>query len=131
MPMVVAGRWLFAALFTFTGAMHFVSPGAYETVMPPYMPYPRFLVLASGALEIAGAIGVLLPQPWRKWAGWGMAALLIAVFPANIEIARHGVTLGNGVFVAPIWGWVRLPFQLLFIWWAIVVSREAKPKTIV
>jgi uncharacterized membrane protein len=117
-------RWLFAVTFTFTGMMHFIVPAVYEAVMPPYLPFPRLLVLVSGLCEIAGAIGVLLPQPWRKWAGAGMVALLIAVFPANIEIARHGATFPNGAVITPFWGWVRLPFQLFFIWWAIVVSRD-------
>lgn len=90
--------------------------------MPPYLPFPRALVFISGACEIAGGIGVLPAPPLRRWAGWGLIALLIAVFPANIEIARHGTMIGK-VWVAPLLGWVRLPFQALFIvwvWWCAV-----------
>lgn len=102
--------------------MHFVSPRAYESVMPPYLPNPKELVAISGACEIVGGIGVLLPQPVRRWAGWGLVALLIAVFPANIEIARRGATFGE-TQIAPIWGWLRLPLQPLLIAWALFATK--------
>ena len=119
-------RGLLAAAFVFAGAMHFVHPKSYASVMPPYLPNPRELVAVSGAFEIAGGIGVLLPQPIRRWAGWGLVALLIAVFPANIEIARRGATFGT-TQIAPIWGWLRLPFQALFIAWALFATKPPRP----
>jgi uncharacterized membrane protein len=119
-------RGLLSAAFVFAGTMHFVSPRAYESVMPPYLPNHRELVALSGACEIAGGIGVLLPQPIRRWAGWGLVALLIAVFPANIEIARRGATFGE-TQIAPIWGWLRLPLQPLLIVWALFATKPPKP----
>jgi uncharacterized membrane protein len=105
--------------------MHFVSPRAYASVMPPYLPNHRELVAISGACEIVGGVGVLLPQPVRRWAGWGLVALLIAVFPANIEIARRGATFGD-TRISPIWGWVRLPFQALFIGWVLSATKPTR-----
>jgi uncharacterized membrane protein len=93
--------------------------------MPPYLPNHRELVAISGACEIAGGVGILLPQPVRRWAGLGLAALLIAVFPANIEIARRGATFGD-TRIAPLWGWIRLPFQALFIAGVLFATKPAR-----
>lgn len=119
-------RGLLAVTFVAAGAMHFISPSAYASVMPPYLPNHRELVAISGACEMAGGVGVLLPQPLRRWAGWGLVALLIAVFPANIEIARRGATFGS-TQIAPIWGWLRLPFQALLIAWALFATKPPRP----
>ncbi|MES2459416.1 MAG: DoxX family protein [Armatimonadota bacterium] len=118
-------RGLLALTFVAAGAMHFISPRAYASVMPPYLPNHRELVAISGACEIAGGVGVLLPQPVRRWAGWGLVALLVAVFPANVEIARRGAAFGE-TQIAPIWGWIRLPFQALFIAWALFTTEPPR-----
>jgi uncharacterized membrane protein len=115
-------RGLLAAAFVFAGAMHFISPRVYASVMPSYLPNHRELVAISGACEIAGGAGILLPQPVRRWAGWSLVALLIAVFPANVEIARRGATFGD-TRISPVWGWVRLPFQALFIGWVLFATK--------
>jgi len=122
-PDITVSRGLLALTFVFAGMMHFVAPRAYAGVMPPYLPYPRELVAVSGVCEIAGGLGVLLPQPMRRWSGWGLIALLIAVFPANIEMARHGATFGR-TYIPPAWWILRLPFQALFIAWAWAVTRD-------
>ena len=82
-----AARWVLAALFVAAGALHFLVPGVYLRIMPP--PYPRALVYISGATEVLGGVGVLIPAT-RRWAGWGLIALLVAVFPANIHMAAEG-----------------------------------------
>jgi uncharacterized membrane protein len=110
-------RLLLAAGFVFAGSLHFTKTTGYVGVMPAYLPHPRALVLISGFFEILGGVGVLLPQPFRRLAGWGLIALLIAVFPANIEIALHGATLGQ-THVEPLWGWLRLPLQIPLMYWA-------------
>ena len=105
-------RWLLAVFFVAAGANHFVSPKFYLLIIPPYLPWPLELVYISGAAEIAGGIGVLIPAT-RRLAGWGLVALLIAVFPANIHMALHGM---GGAF--PHWLlWARLPLQIVFIAW--------------
>lgn len=81
-------------------------------MMPPWLPAPAMLVIVSGIAEIAGGIGVLI-APVRRWAAWGLIALLVAVFPANLHVALHG---WPGVDFAPWILWLRLPFQLVFIW---------------
>ncbi|BCM90078.1 hypothetical protein IAD21_01929 [Abditibacteriota bacterium] len=109
-------RFLLAALFIVAGANHFRNPAPYLSIMPPQLPFPRELVWISGIFEIAGGVGVLVPRT-RKWAAWGLVALLIAVFPANIYSAFHGLRLGDSE--VPKWAlWARLPLQIPLIWWA-------------
>ena len=79
-------RAVLGATFIFTGFLHFFRPRMYEAIMPPYLPAHRELVYASGAAEIAGGAGVLLPKT-RNAAGWWLIATLVAVFPANVEMA--------------------------------------------
>jgi uncharacterized membrane protein len=110
------GLWLFAVLFMGAGAMHFVSTAEYVRIMPPELPWPRMLVYVSGVCEVLGGLG-LLYAPVRRWAAWGLVALLVAVFPANIYMLHIG-------YGAPAWAlWLRLPLQGLMIWWAWVYTR--------
>ncbi len=99
-------------LFVFAGGFHFVRPEPYLAMMPPWLPQPGLLVAVIGLAEIAGGIGVLLART-RRLAAWGLIALLLAVFPANLQVALHGWP-GTDI---PAWVlWARLPFQGLFIW---------------
>jgi uncharacterized membrane protein len=100
-------------VFTLAGALHFVRPAMYEAIVPPYLPAHRALVLASGAFEMLGGIGVMLPQT-RAAAGWGLIALLLAVFPANVYMALDP----KFDKIAPAWAlWLRLPLQFGMIGW--------------
>lgn len=111
-------RLLAALFFTAAGIGHFIVPSFYLSMMPPWLPAHGFLVQLSGVAEIAGGLGLLIPQV-RRAAGIGLILLLIAVFPANIQMLQNARATG-----APELGlWVRLPFQILFIWWVLVVSR--------
>ena len=118
-------HWLRALLcltFVLAGVMHFRAADTYLKIMPPFLPFPLALVYLSGAAEIAGGIGVL-PRATRRLAGWGLIALLIAVFPANISMVLHG-TQQVGIDI-PRWVWLaRLPFQALFIWWVWFAALE-------
>jgi len=76
------------ASFITTGVLHFVRPKMYEAIMPRYLPAHRELVLASGVAEFAGGAGLLHPKT-RRAAGWWLIATLVAVFPANVEMAAH------------------------------------------
>lgn len=109
--------YLLALLFFGAGVLHFLSPGPFMRIVPPYLPASRLLVYLSGAAEIAGGLGLLVPATRRR-AGWGLILLLIAVFPANVYMLQ---TLGAGMAV-PLWAlWLRLPLQLVLIawvWWA-------------
>jgi uncharacterized membrane protein len=105
-------RGLAAIFFVVAGTFHFLKPDLYVQIMPPYLPAPGLLVAVCGVAEIAGGIGLLI-RPLRRAAGWGLVALLIAVFPANIYMAQH-----PGQFhFAPWILWARLPLQAVFIAW--------------
>ena len=116
-------RWLAAILFISAGTYHFVRPELYRQIIPPGFPAPELLVAVSGVAEIAGGLGLLL-RPWRRAAGWGLIALLIAVFPANLYMAQH-----PGQFhLAPWLLWARLPFQAVFIAWVWFAVRQRSPR---
>ena len=120
-------RWLLAVLMVAAGANHFRDPAFYLAIMPPSLPWPAALVAISGACEIAGGLGILLP-PTRRLAGWGLIALLVAVFPANLHMAIDG-TQPPGVHL-PAWAlWGRLPLQALFIAWAWLVACRRPRET--
>ena len=105
---------LTAALFGVAGTLHFVKPEFYRPIVPPGLPSPATLVAVSGLAEIAGAVGLLVPA-LRRPAGWGLIALLVAVFPANVYMAVDAARFRD---VAPAWAlWARLPLQGLLIWW--------------
>lgn len=103
--------------FIAAGVNHFVNPAFYLAMMPPVLPAPALLVQVSGVFEILGGMGVLLPQT-RSFSGWGLVALLIAVFPANLQMALHPELFPT----LPRWGlYARLPLQgalIAWAWWA-------------
>jgi uncharacterized membrane protein len=115
-------RWLLTIVMVGAGANHFINPGAYIAMMPEVLPAHAFLVYLSGIAEIAGGLGLILPAT-RKLAAWGLIALLVAVFPANINMAVNDLPLdGNPV---PAWAlWARLPLQLVLIAWAWWFTRD-------
>lgn len=116
------GRWAFAGLFLVSGMLHFARPGPFVRIIPPLFPRPKDLVLMSGAAEILGGIGLLVPRT-RRPAAYGLALLLIAVFPANIYMAVAHVPfpglLGNRWLQ-----WFRLPLQLPLIWLALYYAKQ-------
>jgi uncharacterized membrane protein len=113
-------RWLAAIFFVAAGISHFLSPGSFRRIVPPIFPAPHLLVAISGACEIAGGAGLLI-RPLRRPAAWGLIALLIAVFPANIHMAlAPGPTTSGRI---PVWLlWLRLPLQPVMIAWVWFVS---------
>lgn len=106
--------------FIVAGANHFWHPKWYERIVPPSFPSPALLVQISGAAEIAGGIGVLIPA-LRVYAAIGLIVLLIAVFPANVYMAQHAQLFSR--VASPALLWIRLPLQALLIawvWWTCV-----------
>ena len=106
-------------LFLVAGANHFANPAFYIGIMPDWLPYHRELVLLSGALEILGGAAVFVPR-FRRRAGWFLIALLIAVFPANVNMALNPDTFGS---LSPLALYARLPGQALLIAWAWWATR--------
>jgi uncharacterized membrane protein len=114
-------RWLLGVVFVGAGVNHFVMPRAYERIVPPSMrDRARSLVAVSGVAEIVGGLGVLLPWT-RRSAGLGLIALLAAVFPANLYMAR----VPEDFRKIPRWAlYARLPLQPLMMLWAWRVTRD-------
>lgn len=112
--------------FIFVGVLHFVRPEGFLAIMPSWIPFHHFCVYASGAVEIAGGIGLLIPK-YRTTAGWTLFILLIVVFPANINMAINEIQL-PGQDPIPVWAlWARLPFQFVFmyvVYWAAIKNRK-------
>jgi uncharacterized membrane protein len=110
-----------AMLYIVAGALHFIKPAPYLRIMPPYIPWPAGIVRVSGAFEVLGGLGLFIPAT-RRAAAWGLVALLLAVFPANLYMAMHPVEAG-AVGIAPVLRWGRLPLQALLIWWLLWCTR--------
>jgi len=114
---------LAALFFTAAGVLHFLRPAMYMKIVPPYIPWPQAMVYISGAAEIAGGLGILIP-PLRRRAALGLVALLVAVFPANIYMATNPVEAGASALPAvALWG--RLLLQPVFIWWVLWCTKQA------
>jgi uncharacterized membrane protein len=111
-------RYVLAAFFVVAGVNHFLDPDFYVAMMPPYLPWHLELVWISGVFEILGGLAVLLPPPLRRLAAWGLVALLVAVFPANLHVALNEVAV-PGLPASPLIAWLRLPIQIVFILWVL------------
>ena len=122
-PLKTGLLWLMALFYVFAGVMHFVSPDFYMPMMPPYLPAHLALIYLSGVAEIVLGIGVLVPA-YRKVSAWGIIALLIAVFPANLHIAINNIPIGGAEVGLGIWNWPRLPLQGVLILWAWWYTRD-------
>ncbi len=119
-----AALWILAAFFVVAGLNHFLNPDPYLAMMPPYLPWPTGLIVVSGIAEIAGGLAILFAKV-RRLAGWGLIALLVAVFPANVQVALHG---WPGVQI-PQWAlWARLPLQGVLIAWVYWVCLAMRPQ---
>jgi uncharacterized membrane protein len=102
--------------FILAGALHFAIPDTYEKIVPRYLPARRALVYVSGVAEIAGGAG-LLHRRTRAVAGWWLIATLAAVFPANVDMARHPDRFGASTPLRKRLLAARLPLQLLLVAW--------------
>ena len=105
--------------FIYFGVDHFINPGFYLSIIPPSFPLHEEAVYISGFFEIVGGIGVLIPR-FRKIAGWGLVALLIAVYPANIYMAISPEAFPD-IPIEVLY--FRLALQFLFFYWAYSVTR--------
>ncbi|HZG53471.1 MAG TPA: DoxX family protein [Pyrinomonadaceae bacterium] len=115
-----------AILFLFTGATHFFDiKHDYAAMIPSPFPKSLWLIYLTGILQVAGAIGLLLPRI-RKIAGLCLIALLVALFPANVNAALNNVPFRGQ---PPTSLWLRALIQLVFvamIWWSSIKDRTWK-----
>ena len=116
-------RFLLGTAFVAAGVLHFVKDDLYAAIVPPYLPFPLALVYVSGVCEIGLGAAVLVRRFTRP-AAWGLVALLVAVFPANVHMALHPGRFGD----LPAWLlYARLPLQGVLIAWAWWHTREPRP----
>ena len=119
----VVSKVVLAGFLVFAGSMHFARPEFFLKIMPPYLPFPMGLVLISGAFEILLGICLLIPRLSRV-AAFGIIALMLAVFPANIYLFQHQEILP----ASPLVHLLRLPMQAVFILWAYWHTRPDHEK---
>jgi len=116
-----ASKYLLAIFMIVAGTMHFANPAFFLKIVPPYLPLHKELVFISGVFEVLLGILLVVPKTSRM-AAWGIVALLIAVFPANLYLYQHQDILP----ASPVVHLLRLPLQGLFILWAYWHTRPAK-----
>lgn len=109
----IVSRLLLAVFMVGAGVMHFVNPDFYLKIMPTYIPFHLELVYVSGVCETALGALLLVPR-FTRLAAWGIIALLIAVFPANVHVFLNQ----DLIPASPILHLLRLPLQAVFILWA-------------
>lgn len=114
---------LLAIFMVGAGTMHFMNPNFYMTIMPPYLPFHLVLVYLSGFFEVLLGVLLLVPR-FTRLAAWGIFALLIAVFPANIYLYQHQELLP----ASPMVHFLRLPLQAVFLLWAFWHTRPSDLK---
>jgi uncharacterized membrane protein len=124
-----AFRLALAIFFATAGVLHFVRPEFYLQIMPPYLPWPLALVYLSGACEVLGGCGIV-PVATRRFAGFGLIALLVAVFPANVQMAIDPQSVAG--WNIPVWIlWLRLPLQGVLIAWVYWVTLKRTDTSVV
>jgi uncharacterized membrane protein len=119
-------RQLYALFFIGAGVLHFIAPAPYRGIVPHFLPVPGLLVALSGVAEIIGGIGLLIPR-FHRFARFWLVALLVAVFPANVQMLLD--YRGSG---APGWQlgilWLRLAFQFVLAWWVVLATRPPRER---
>lgn len=121
----VAFRWLLIAVYLPFGLFHMLRPESFLPIMPPWVPFPREVIMLTGVAEVLGAVGLMMPR-LRRAAGIGLALYAVGVFPANIYHASAGVIVpglpSSWWYHAP-----RLAFQPVFVWWALWAGEVIDP----
>lgn len=107
-------KYLLALFFILAGVNHFRDPGFYLRIMPPWLPWPSALHLIAGFFEFVFGVMLLIPR-FQRLAAWGLIALLLAVYPANIHMAVNWREYPEWRMIIL---WIRLPLQFVLIAWA-------------
>ncbi len=87
-------RWTLTVFYAGAGWLHLRSPHSFEAIVPPWVPWPHPVVLATGVAEVLGAAGLLIAR-LRPLAGWALAAYALCVWPANFYHALADVAIGG------------------------------------
>ena len=116
-----------AALLGGSGTLHLVSPRTYERIVPRLLGHAHEIVTLSGVVELVCAVLLVVPRT-RRLGGWATALVLVAVFPANVQMALDGGVRGAGFpFDNAAVAWARLPLQPLLIWWVLLATGGLDP----
>ena len=120
--MTLKNVWLYfmASVYILAGINHFWHAGFYLNMLVGFLPYPELLNTISGVAEILIGTGLMIPAT-RRASAWALIVLLLAIFPANINMAIHYAQFN--VPAAAAYG--RLPIQLLLIWLAYIYTKPA------
>jgi len=121
--MKTALRYFLSITMIATGILHFAAPANFVAIVPDWLPAHRALVAISGFFEVLGGVGLLVGRV-RRAAAWGLVALFIAVFPANVNMAVNKIFLDSPWIL-----WGRLPFQIVLIAWAWWFTRPDTHKS--
>lgn len=119
-------RIILAVCMVVAGVLHFVVPQPFIRIVPGILPAPAALVYISGAIEIVLGVGLLIPSV-QQISAWGLVALFIAVYPANLNMAINHIQISG---IPDTWWFhaIRLPFQFVLIAWAYWYTRSRPPQ---
>jgi uncharacterized membrane protein len=112
--------WAMAVAYLGFGLFHLIKPDSFLAIMPPAVPFPREVVLATGACEVLGALGLLIPQT-RRFAAVMLALYALCVWPANLHHALAHVHVAG----LPDSWWYhgpRLALQPVIAWWPLFAA---------
>ncbi len=121
-------RGILSVCMVIAGVLHFATSEPFIKIVPEILPFPAALVYISGAIEIMLGIGLALPAT-RSISAWGLIALFIAVYPANLNMAFNHIKLDG---IPDTW-WVhaiRLPFQFVLIAWAYWYTKASTERSL-
>ncbi len=117
-------RLTMGVLFILGASLHFTASEAELKIIPSFLPFRREALYITGIFEFLGGVGLFVPnREVRRASAWGLVALLIAIFPANVYQAVKNIQLG-GFMNSQLYLWGRLPFQAVFIAWALWCTHE-------
>jgi|SRR5699024_5757384 len=114
----LAGRTAMAVMLIFTAFGHFAFADGMTMMLPNFIPFKKTIVLLTGIIEIAAAIGLFVPS-MQQLIGWLLILFFILILPANIYAALHQIDYQKGTLDGPgiNYLWFRIPLQVLFIFW--------------
>lgn len=116
---------LMTGFYLIAGFNHFLNPEFYLPLIPPFFTYPEKINILSGLAEIVLATGILF-YPSRKYASYGIIAMLIAFIPSHIYFIQINSCIEGGLCVPEWIGWIRLIFiHPLLIYWAWIVGKSS------
>lgn len=117
-------RFTMGVLFILASSMHFTASEAELKIIPEFLPLRHEALYITGIFEFLGGLGLFFPNAKvRRASAWGLVALLMLIFPANVYQAVKNIQLG-GFMNTRLYQWGRLPFQVVFIWWALWCTSE-------